>query len=202
MILHDILTDCNLYHRFFEEKLWRHLIPFLRCRDYRDDDRCNIIGWGTRSRKPKGNNENDVTEYLIKRLRCKTHVHTISIIPAFLLPRIHYIASIVNGFVDRYMKGEGTASLVRDTDLPEEKTIQRWIQKITCNINNVKKKVMSLLTDGFYTFDEILVIDQKEEYRNSGRSPQLITLWALLKSVAIRLSEGRVPYHYAIMHPP
>lgn len=199
MILQDILNDCKLYHKFIEEELWRLLIPCLHCQDYTDEDRCDLIGWGTRERKPKGIEENDASKYLIQRLMCKTHFHTFSIIPAFLLPRIHYIAAIVNAFVDSYVKGESVVSLVKETEHPEEKTVRRWIGNITKNASEIKKKTLSLLTGRFYTFDERLVDAQKEEYRDSGRSSRLITLWALLKSVAHRLSEGRLPYHYAIL---
>jgi len=202
VILHDILNNCKLYHIFLEEKLWRFLIPYLHCKDSRDDEICHIIGWGTRQRKPKGRDKEENTEYPIQRLKCKTHSHTISVIPGFLLPRIHYLAALVNQFFERYMKGEYVAAIVKDSQVPDEKTVHRWIRKITSTIDNIKKTALSLLTAGFYTFDERLVSDQKVEYQNSGRSIQLITLWALLKAVAIRLSEGRVPYHYAILQPP
>lgn len=202
MILHDILNNCNLYHIFLEEKLWYFLIPYLRCKGGRDDESCHLIGWGSRQRKPKGQDKEENTEYKIQRLKCETHSHTISIIPGFLLPRIHYLASIVNQFFEQYMKGESVAAIVKDSQVPEEKTVHRWVRKITSTIDNIKKTALSLLTVKFYTFDERLVSDKKDEYKNSGRPSQLITLWALLKAVAVRLSEGRFPYHYAILQPP
>jgi HTH-like domain len=112
-----------------------------------------------------------------------------------------YLASIVDGFIDSYMRGESVGSLLRDSIVPDEKTVQRWIRKLKDNAASLKRRALALLNESFYTSDDRLVKDHKEEYQNSGRSPHLITLWALLKSVAIRLSEGRVPYHYIIMRP-
>jgi hypothetical protein len=200
MILTEILTNFKSYPAFIAKKLWRFLIRELRCPDHSCKNQCRLIGWGTRKRKPKGTGVPEAV-CVIQRFFCKAHSHTISFLPPFLLSRLHYDAQTVNEFVDGFMQGKTIASLCRDTCNPDERTVRRWVNVLRTASDEVKKGALYLLSANFYTMDEFLVKHQREMYQESSRPSKLIALWALLRALAIRIAEGRVPYHYCLVGP-
>lgn len=202
--------NCKAYAKFLADGLWRFLGPeLLRCPGYSKNNPCHTTGWGTRRRKPKkpsnilGNRPVPTARKTpIQRICCTVHETTFSILPPCLLPFIHYMAPIVDDCVEGYMKGETVRSLLGAYLRPVKRTVCRWIAKLRQDIDAVKGKALRLFSEDFYTTDERLIKEQKELFRESKRLPRLLDLWALLRSVAIRRSEGRTPYHYAIARAP
>lgn len=200
MILTEILSNFKSYPVFIEKKLWRFLLQELCCPEHSSESACHLIGWGTRKRKYKATGEKEAV-CLIQRFFCKVHSHTISFIPPFLLPRLHYCARTVNEFAEGFMQGSTVAFLCRETCNPEERTVRRWINYLRTLSDRVKKGALYLLSTNFYTMDELLVKLQREMYLYSNRSAKLVAVWSLLRALAIRMADGRVPYHYCIVGP-
>ena len=161
-----------------------------------------MVGWGSRVRKPKNREGEKGPLVRIKRFRCQAHRATISFIPPFLLPRIHYPAVFVNGLVERCVQGESVTALAASSSLPEEKTIQRWVQRIRRNTESIRQGVLTLMARCFHTFDERHLQDQRAALQEAKDRSKLRELWALLNMAAEKLSEHRFPYHYALARSP
>jgi hypothetical protein len=197
MILQEILNDYKLYPKFFSEKLWRLLLPNLKCSKC-DKGKCHLIGWGTRTRIVKNKSGDRNIEIPIQRLFCDTHNSTISLLPGFILPHVHYLANVVDEFIDKYIQGEPIASRIKNTLFPDERTLRRWIGKIKCNLNIIMRNAFQLYSKNFYTSDEMLRKKNKEALQNNKRNRKLINLWAMLKTLSIKQAEYRTPYHYVM----
>lgn len=198
-ILQEIIGDCKTYLEFVGKNLWRPLIERLHCTKWKvGDEDCHPIGHGTRKRTPKDKNGDKIT-VPIKRFACKKHGGTLSFLPTFLLPRLHYFADVVNDVVERYVRGQDVPSIVRNSQSPDEKTARRWIERLTDSIKAIKNWAVKKQAADFHTFDERLVRDQQELYQSSERPPLLKRVWALLRALAIRKAEDRSPYHYLVL---
>lgn len=196
MIVNDFLNEYNLYMEFFSKNMWHLVTPYLRCPAFQSANPCSLTGWGSRKRKPKDKYGQKHPEVPIKLFCCIVHHKFISFLPTFLLPRIHYLAQIVNNVLDEFISGKKVTDIARDNDILEDKTVCRWIKKITDAAQIIKEKVMIAIGTEFYTSDERLFYE-KDTLFHKGRSGSLKSLWVLLKSYARRKSENRCPCHYA-----
>jgi len=196
LILHEILEDSNHYRQHF--LILRSQLQPTRCPRASGESPCHIIGWGHWERKPKTAQGEPTPAVPIQRFCCRTHHHTFSLLPPFLLPRIHYLAAEVNDLVERYVRGERITDLARASSLPEEKTIRRWLQKLARNARAIRQEVLARLARCFPTFDQALLRRQRLDLDEARTRSNLHELWALLKSAAQRLNQHRSPYHYAL----
>jgi hypothetical protein len=202
LILHEILADSSAYPKFFSQKLWRLLLSKLVCPGYAAGSPCALIGWGSWYRKPKAENGEKPSPVRIQRFHCTTHQKTISFLPPFLLPRLHYLASIVNGFVERYVGGENVSTIARNCHAPEERTIRRWVNHLKGNADQLRQSALQKIGNTFYTSDRKQTEQHQQNFVESLRPFNLINAWALLKTLANRLLEHRLPYHYALVRSP
>lgn len=200
MIVHEKFGDRKGYQEFFEKKLWRSLLSGLSCSEHTPNSPCALIGWGSWQRKARGPGEKDGGLLPIQRLYCVSHHKTLSLIPPFLLPRLHYVAPFVHNVVERFVQGETLSQINRELQAPEEGTIRRWVRRISRQLDNLKQKVLSAIGNAFYTSDERQREEASETYRGSKRHPELIRVWGLLKMLAIRKAEDRSPFHYVMTY--
>lgn len=197
MIVDDFFKEYNLYVEFFSRDMWHLVIPYLRCPAFCGENPCSFIGWGSRKRKPKEKYGHKHPEVPIKLFCCIVHHKFISFLPTFLLPRIHYLAQIVNNVLEEFISGKKIVEIATDNGILEDKTICRWINRFTNAAPVIEEKVTIATGTEFYTSGEKSLNDEKEPPSHEERSGGLKSLWTLLKSYARRKAENRYPCHYA-----
>lgn len=200
MIVHEKFGDRKGYREFFEKKLWRSLLSDLSCSEHTPNSPCALIGWGSWQRKARDPGEEDGGLLSIQRLYCTSHHKTLSLIPPFLLPRLHYVAPFVHNVVERFVQGETLSQISRELQAPEEGTIRRWVRRIGRQLETLKQNLLSTIGNAFYTGDERQLQEAIEPYRDSKRQPKLIQVWGLLKMLATRKAENRSPFHYVMTY--